>query len=208
MDDKQKLPEPGVLELKDRWKTAAGQQVRRKLLIALRVGSEDWPELLLDLPPVSNPLSPNDLDDLRGIELPGEMLDRISLACCDLSYSNLQHCSLRKASLQRSRLNWADLQLCNLVGADLLNLEALHANFSDCKFNGAMMMSSNFRHSGFARTELKSCVLNGSDFTGSDLKPTAFERNEVHSVTFPETFDLARHLNKSISKRDLKPFSP
>lgn len=175
--------------------TAEGQRIRQELLTAWRGGNDSWPELLFDLPPVSHPLLPDDLDDLRGIELPAQMLRGASLACCDLSYSNLRHCNLREVSLQRSRLNWANLELSVMVGADLLNLEAFHANFSGCKIYAVMMMSSNLRHSTFIRTELKSCVLNGSDFTGSDLQPLTFTRNEVHNVTFPDTFDLARYLS-------------
>lgn len=192
MDDKQKLPEPGVRELKDRWMTAEGQRVRHELISALRAGKDYWPELLYDLPSVSYPLSPNDLDDLRGIELPDQILEGFSLACCDLSYSNLQHCNLRKASLQRSRLNWANLERSVLVATDLLNIEALYANFSDCKIQKAMAMSSNFRHSAFLRAEINACVLNGSDFTGSDLQLSAFERNELHNVILPPGFKPPR----------------
>ncbi len=175
--------------------TAEGQRVRQELLTAWRGGNDSWPELLFDLPPVSHPLLPDDLDDLRGIELPDQILRGVSLTCCDLSYSNLRHCNLREVSLQRSRLNWANLERSNLLGADLLNLEALHANFSECRIYAAMMMSSNLRHSIFIRTELKNCILNGSDLTGSDFKPLAFIRNEVHNVTYPATFDLARYLS-------------
>ena len=205
MDDKQKLPKPSVIELRDRWRTAAGQRVRTQLLCALRAGSEDWPSLLVDLPQVSDPLAPDDLDDLRGIDLGGEKLNRVMLACCDLSYSNLNHIQLRKGSLQRSRLNWTDLQLGILIGADLLNVEAMHANFFGCKLNGAMMMSSNFRHSAFIRAALKTSVLNGSDFTGSDLTKAIFDNAEYHSVTFPETFDMANHVSKDRPGSDFDP---
>lgn len=68
-----------IVELKDRWNTATGQRVRKELLCALRAGSEDWPILLVDLPQVSVPMSLDDLDDLRGIDLKGEKLDRESL---------------------------------------------------------------------------------------------------------------------------------
>lgn len=188
MDDKQKLPEPGVSELQDRWMTAEGQRVRRELISAWLAGNDYWPELLYDLPSVSHPLSPDDLDDLRGIDLSKQILEGFSLACCDLSYSNLQHCNLKNTTLQRSRLNWADLTRSVLATTDLLNIEALYANFSDCRIRKAMAMSSNFRHSAFLRTEINACVLNGSDFTGSNLKPSAFDRNELHNVILPAGF--------------------
>ncbi|AXK56481.1 pentapeptide repeat-containing protein [Pseudomonas protegens] len=194
MDDKQKVPEPGVRELQDRWKTAEGQRVRRELISAWGAGNDYWPELLYDLPSVSHPLSPDDLDDLRGINLSKQILERFSLACCDLSYSDLQHCNLKKTILQRSRLNWANLTRSVLVATDLLNIEALYANFSDCRIRKAMAMSSDFRHSTFLRTEINACVLNGSDFTGSDLKLSAFEGNELHNVIFPDGFKLSHHL--------------
>ncbi|MEB3438114.1 pentapeptide repeat-containing protein [Pseudomonas sp. A2] len=194
MDDKQKLPEPGVRELQDRWMTAEGHRVRRELISAWGAGNDYWPELLYDLPSVSHPLSPDDLDDLRGIDLSKQILQGFSLACCDLSYSDLRHCNLQKATLQRSRLNWANLTRSVLVTTDLLNIEALHANFSGCRIEKTMAMSSNFRHSAFLRTEFDACVLNGSDFTGSDLKPSVFEGNEFHNVIFPDGFKLSRYL--------------
>lgn len=205
MDDKQKLPEPGVRELKDRWMTAEGQRVRYELISALRAGNDYWPELLHELPSVSYPLSPNDLDDLRGIELSDQILEGLSLACCDLSYSNLQHCNLRKASLQRSRLNWANLARSTLVATDLLNIEALYANFSDCKINKAMAMSSNFRHSTFLGADINACVLNGSDFTGSDLQPSRFQRNELHNVILPPEFKPFRIDYSSPPDPDITP---
>ncbi|EME9750179.1 pentapeptide repeat-containing protein [Pseudomonas aeruginosa] len=196
MDIQQKLPDPSILELCERWKTNAGEKVLVELLRALRAGNQQWPDLLMDLPKVSNPLAADDLDDLRGIHLPKENLDKVSLACCDLSYSNLQRCSLRKTSFQRSRLNWVSLDVSDLTEANLFSVEAQFAGFFACKLTGAMMMSGDFRYSNFAKAKFKASVLNGSDFTDSTLSNAIFDNAEHRNVIFPNGFNIEQHLSR------------
>lgn len=172
-----------ISEVRDRWKTTEGIRIKRELLDLLRAGSWDWPDLLGDLPKISIPApQPSFLDDLRGLELQGEMLDGVSMSHSDLSYSIFEACSLKKACFQGGRLSWANLRQSQMQQADLLQVAADHAVFDDCSLVGAMMLSGDYRNGSFIRTDLRRCVLNGCRFGGANLAGADFNGAEAHNL--------------------------
>ncbi|MBI6885069.1 pentapeptide repeat-containing protein [Pseudomonas putida] len=176
-----------ISEIRDRWKTTEGIRIKRELLDLLRAGSWDWPDLLIDLPKISIPASqPNFLDDLRGLELQGEMLDGVSMSHSDLSYSIFEACSLKKASFQGGRLSWANLRQSQMQHADLLQVAADHAVFDGCNLAGAMMLSGDYRNGSFKKADLRRSIMNGCRLMGADLHGAQWHGAEVFNV------DIAR----------------
>lgn len=181
--DSHVLTRSEISEIRDRWKTTEGIRIKRELLDLLRAGSWDWPDLLVDLPKISIPAPrPNFLDDLRGLELQGEMLDGVSLSHSDLSYSIFEACSLKKTSFQGGRLSWANLRKSQVQQADLLQVAADHAVFDDCSLVGAMMLSGDYRNGSFLRADLRRCILNGCRFGGANLAGADFRGAEANNL--------------------------
>ena len=206
MVDERKLSVREITELRDRWKTEIGQQIKKQLLHALREGDHSWPELLAMLPSVSVAAPyPDVLDDLRGLDFCLEHMDRVSLTHSDLSYSSFQLCRLTGARFQGSKLSWAHFYRSNLTNADLLQVTADHGRFENCSLRGAMMMTSDFRHGSFNSSDLRSSVLNGCDFRDCDLADVQLKGAEAYSVKVPPSFDLESHLTNFIGPSQPEP---
>ncbi|MCT4498041.1 MULTISPECIES: pentapeptide repeat-containing protein [Pseudomonas] len=206
MAEEQELSVQEIAELRDRWKTEVGLRVKKQLLLALRNGDDSWPNLLSQLPNVGVAAPyPEALDDLRGLDLCEERLERVSLTHSDLSFASFHLCNLTKARFQYSKLSWAQFSRSNLTSADLLQVTADHGRFDRCSLRGAMMMTSNFRHGSFKGSDLRSSVLNGCDFRDCDLADVKLKGAEAYSVKMPPSFDLESHLTNSAGPSQPEP---
>lgn len=191
MNIEPRLSPEEIHALQARWTTPEGERVRLRLINALRLKTNDWPEYLKDLPAVSVPAPyPAVLEDLRGLNLEGEDLREFSLCFVDLSYARLNQCSASKIRLQGSLLTGADFSNSDLRWADLLQVVAHNANFEGSNLNNSMMMVGEFCASSFKNASLAGSVLNNAKLNEADLTGVHVGDVEAYGTTFPDGFAL------------------
>jgi uncharacterized protein YjbI with pentapeptide repeats len=98
----------------------------------------------------------------RPADIIGE--ERVVLTGADLSYADLQGCTLTRADLRHAKLVGADLRKANLTGA-LLN----NADLTDCDLRGATLDGAQFARAKLAHANLSGASMKEANFAWADL---------------------------------------
>lgn len=129
--------------------------------------------------------NPDVTPNLRGIELPGRMLQNAELhgsllheadlTGANLSQSNLQDANLHKANLSNAVLEGAILKGSNLYGCNFIEADLNNAILRDCNLRGANLSYVNFsnanlRDVAFGPAIMKKVLLDKADLTNATLR--------------------------------------
>ena len=123
----------------------------------------------------------NDMDyrlrnriDLRGADLSGATLDKVTMWGCNLKGANLA-----KASLVEGEL-W---------NAELPNAVFTAANLQQCQLQNSVLNGASFKDADLSGADLTNTKLLGADFTGATLTNTNFSQSQFdHTTLFPTGF--------------------
>ena len=98
----------------------------------------------------------------RPADIIGE--ERVVLTGIDLSYADLQGCTLTKSDLRHAKLIGADMRKVNLEGALLGN-----ADLTDCDLRGAVLDGAQFARAKLAHANMSGATMKEANFAWADL---------------------------------------
>jgi uncharacterized protein YjbI with pentapeptide repeats len=135
----------------------------------------------------------------RPADIIGE--ERVVLTDIDLSYADLQGCTLTRADLRHAKLNGADLRNANLAGA-LLN----NADLTDCDLRGATLDGAQFARAKLTHANMSGAGMKGANFAWADMSHAIVgARNLQEANVFGAIRDTIRREAKPESKAVPKP---
>ncbi|HVG43168.1 MAG TPA: pentapeptide repeat-containing protein [Longimicrobium sp.] len=116
----------------------------------------------------------NDRVALRGLEIPGAIIDSLRLPRSDLKGTNLTH-----AMLPHSTFSGAKVTRATMVGTTFLNAAIQYADLSmsnadSAVFNGAALCHSLFIGTSLRDAQLVDVTIRGANFEGADLRGARF----------------------------------
>jgi Pentapeptide repeats (8 copies) len=170
-----------------RWFTPRGRAVRRELVEHLRhAEGRHLFEVLADL---RQDGLPDDVLDLRGIDLRDEDLAGARLPRADLSGArlvgvNLAQADLRRCVLHGANLTRADLRGADLRGARLKDADLSQADLSEANLEGAQVRGAVLRQTGLRRTWVRGVDLQRAHLEDVD---TSQVRREEFRPSPPST---------------------
>ena len=151
-----------------RWFTPKGQAARADLLAALQAYEPD--EVRAAVEPMRRPGVPEDLLDLRGIDLEGECLAGAQLDRADLSGAVLIGCDLQLAELAGAKLAGAQLGEANLRRASLARAELIDADLRHADLTEAMLEHANLTRAKLEGATLRRTHVGGAVWQGVDMR--------------------------------------
>ncbi|MFI5297256.1 MAG: pentapeptide repeat-containing protein [Polyangiales bacterium] len=168
-----------------RWKTEDGVRRRAAVLELLRE-KQPWSHVLEGFERVDD----DDIkhhEDLRGINLSGELLDGVELSFVTMSFAIFDGCRLVRAHFQATRLSNASFRRAILREATMTGLIADGACFDEADLRNAyldagVLRGASFRNSLFARTDLSRSDLVGAtgvNWTGQNVDLYAAKFHDV-----------------------------
>jgi uncharacterized protein YjbI with pentapeptide repeats len=111
---------------------------------------------------------------VRGADLTGTRLDRLTLMD-----ARLQNCDLANAVWRGAAIDRAELIGCRVTGLDVAEMTASSVVFRDC----AVSLAS-FRFATLKRATFEGCTLTESDFQDATLVDTVFRRCDLRGAVF------------------------
>ncbi|MFL5383293.1 MAG: pentapeptide repeat-containing protein [Longimicrobiaceae bacterium] len=124
---------------------------------------------------------------LRGVEIPGAIIDSLRLSRSDMKGANLSHVMLSHATFSGAKITRA-----TMVGAKFLNGAIQYADLSmsnadSAVFNGSALCHTLFIGTSLREAQFRGVVIRGADFRGADLRGARFDINaEAIGVKFKD----------------------
>ena len=167
-------------ELRDRWITSHGIQLRTVVLKALR-HRENWESVVKDLAGRSET---GPLADLRGIVLSDSMLGAAELNHASLDYACFDRCDLTGGVFSNSSLRNCSFRHARLVKANFVEVVAHGACFDFADLTSAHAMSADFKNASFRHAILDSAALSRTCCIHADFSHAQMRRADLSYANF------------------------
>lgn len=182
---RQKMRKLTELQLRERWQTNAGKNVKRKVLKRLHARA-DWSE------PLSGFLGTDEIEhctDLRGIDLSNTSLPGVDLSYCSLDFACFNYCQMNCSTLHGVSIHQTSFVGTNLACSTLVGAAGKKANFSNADLYrvygmGSAITGSLFRNAHLRRSDFSGAKLTNCDFSEADLRDIDFESADLTGCDF------------------------
>jgi uncharacterized protein YjbI with pentapeptide repeats len=153
--------------------------------------------------------------ELRGLAMPGALLEGVSFRRCDLDGANLgtarlakanfKNASLREAFLAGADLSDANLENADLEGANLRGARLPRANLTRANLEGADLQGADLSGARLAHALLESAKLGGANLAGAHLERADLTDTDLSAARL-EAADLkgAVLANADLTESDLR----
>jgi len=155
--------------------------IKGKTLEQLLDEHEEWLYYKDPRQPIWGDLINADLSyaDLEHVNLSRASLHGINLKHANLTYANLDNVDLSCANLEDSDLNYINLYNANLTKANL-NWATLHkADLRYANLNFSSLKNADLRHADLTAADLESAYLRGVHLDGADLEGAEFNYSNL-----------------------------
>lgn len=142
-------------EYKNRWKTDEGIKKREQVLKAILKGN-DLTEILKGFPFTEEYKTRN---DLRGLNLSSEKLNRADLSQCELRFSNFNDAKLSKVFFSDSDIRDSIFEGADLQDANFYNVLCKRVIFEGAGFQRATLEKTNFQEANFNKANLTGAII-------------------------------------------------
>lgn len=149
-----------IKELKARWKTEKGYEIRNKIIKRIKKGVGSF-DILKNLPYTDE--VPEGYQDFRGINLKREKLAGITRICLprtSFNYSNLYKAELKNGNYQDSYFISADIIYAEFMNSDFVGAKLKKAILKFTNLQGSDLRRANFTDANIFRTDFKNCEVN------------------------------------------------
>jgi len=119
----------------------------------------------------------NDHVVLRGLEIPGAIIDSLRLPRSDLKGTNLSHAMLPHATFSGAKVTRATMVETKFLNAAFQYADLSMSNADSAVFNGAALCHSLFIGTSLRDAQFRGATIRGADFRGADLRGARFATN-------------------------------